>query len=241
MGSPHAKPLPGRLRRTACCAALLAASTGALPASAAPLVAFASQGAGLWAAEPVTLVWYDVQEQLPEGFATMAHEVRSIFAEIGVEVGWRAAAPGESYGGGATREIAVIALAEDPSLARRSTPVLGLVIREPQPTRAFWAFVGNLRRALGLEKRPGERLGPRECERLARALGRVVAHEVVHALAPEHPHGVGLMKHALSRALLTGPRRPLGDACARSVLQALRQPSLPFRAAGPAELLLAIP
>jgi hypothetical protein len=190
----------------------------------------------------LTLVWFDVQNQLPEGFPTMASEVRAIFEEIGVRVAWRQARPGDTFGEGAQREIAVIGLAEDTSAARRERAILGLVVREAEPIRALWTFVGSIRRTLGIDAAEGAPPGPVEASLLARALARVIAHEVVHALAPDHPHaGAGLMKHALSRAVLLGPRRPLGAECARSVQTALAGPPVNPGFAAPGELSLAIP
>lgn len=242
MGPQHAKGRSWGMRGMAGWVALLA-SAGPLPAADVSRSAPPPPAAGFQAPAPVTLVWFDVQDQLPKGgFAEMASEVHSIFGEIGVEVGWRAARPGDSYGDGSAREIAAIALAEDPSAARRAIPILGLVVRDQQPTRAFWTFVGNLKRALGIDAHAGYELSPGEATLLARALGRVVAHEVVHAVAPDHPHGAGLMNHSLSRAMLLGPRRPLGDQCAQSVQAALRQPPVPSRTVGlPAELIVATP
>ena len=42
------------------------------------------------------------------------------------------------------------------------------------------------------------------------AVGRVVAHEVIHALAPYQAHAAdGLMRSSLGRSALLGPRRQL--------------------------------
>jgi hypothetical protein len=173
----------------------------------------------------LTLVWYDVQNQLGDAFPTMASEVRDIFEEIGVQVAWRAANPGDTFGEGSLREIAVIGLAEDPSAARRGRGILGLVVRDAQPTRALWTFIGGIKRTLGIDGAAGAPFTAVESALLARAVARVVAHEVVHALAPDHPHAdAGLMRHALSRSMLLGPRHPLGAECARSVQGALAGP-----------------
>jgi hypothetical protein len=166
----------------------------------------------------ITLVWFDLLRELPTGSHDVADEVRAIFAELGIEVTWRQGEPGTSYGGTRELEIAVIALAEDPSPTRRSRTILGLVQREPRPTRTVWAFMGNIKRAVGHDPEAAREVHPVEQRLLARAVGRVIAHEVVHAVAPEHPHDRrGLMRHALSRTLLVGVRAPLGDDCARAV------------------------
>lgn len=244
MGTQDKKRLPGCLRRAGWATALLAAAGSVQGADVPRFVApFPSTAFSVPAPTLVTLVWFDVQDQLPGGFETMAAEVRSIFAEIGVVVAVRMAGPGDTFGADSSREIAVIALAEDPSPKRRKQSILGLVVRDQQPTRAIWAFLANLRRTLGFGSRASDTISPTASDLLARAVGRVVAHEVVHAVAPDHPHdGAGLMKHALSRSLLLGPRQPFGPDCAHSVLAALDPPPTRERdVSGPAELSVAIP
>lgn len=199
--------------------AAIAAAPTDLPFGFAPM----PRTAWLSATPPrLALVWFDVQRELPSGFADMADEVRSIFADLGVEVSWRLGEPGTSYDGTPEIEIAVIALAEDPSPSRRSRTILGLVQREQRPTRNVWAFMANIKRAVGHDPSAGRVPPPGEQRLLARAVGRVIAHEVVHAVAPEHPHDLrGLLKHSLNRSLLVGRRSPLGQSCARAVLAGL--------------------
>jgi hypothetical protein len=193
------------------------------------------------AAPRLTLVLFDVQRELPGGFHEMAQEVRAIFAEIGVEIAWRQAEPSDSFGDRPEPELPVILLANDPSRVRRLLPIMGLVVRDQQPLRSIWAFVGNIKRALGLNPRPGHLFSGTETTLLARAVARVVAHEVVHALAPEHPHDSdGLMKRSLSRNRLVGKRTPLGSASMRLVhagLAALAIP--PAEGSRPADVALA--
>ena len=76
-----------------------------------------------------------------------------------------------------------------------------------------WVYLDRVRGALG---DPGRR----EPDALvARALGRVIAHELVHALAPETPHARhGLMSERLSPSALRGVSLAL-DASSRSALQ----------------------
>ena len=154
--------------------------------------------------------------------------MRAIFAEIGVEIAWRQAQPGDSFGDRPEIEQPVILLANDPSPARRLRPILGLVVRDQQPVRSIWAFVGNIKRTLGLNPRPGYLFSGSERTLLARAVARVVAHEVVHALAPEHLHDSdGLMMRSLSRDRLVGQRTRLGSESTRSVRAGLATLALP--------------
>jgi hypothetical protein len=52
-------------------------------------------------------------------------------------------------------------------------------------------------------------------EEVARALARVAAHEIVHAIAPDVPHAAhGLMRHSLDRSFLVGSRATIDPRCA---------------------------
>jgi hypothetical protein len=102
---------------------------------------------------------------------------------------------------------------------------MGLVMRNQRPTRAVWVFLSSVRWTLG-HPAPQSPLNARQAREAALALARVVAHEVVHAIAPEEPHSRGgLMNHSLNRAFLLGPRSPLRGPCARAFLDQLQ--SLP--------------
>ena len=90
----------------------------------------------------------------------------------------------------------------------------------------MWIHVPGVRQAAGvgagvLEANDGFRLGV--------ALGRVIAHELVHALAPSVPHGEGLMKSRLTRADLTtsAPVTPLLAALVRAALAGVPGPARP--------------
>jgi hypothetical protein len=60
-----------------------------------------------------------------------------------------------------------------------------------------------VRTAVGIGQRSGPGLDVHSARRLGIALARVIAHEVVHALAPSLPHGSGLMSARLDRRMLT--------------------------------------
>jgi hypothetical protein len=176
------------------------------------------------------LVWFDPSQTLPASATdALAEEVRSIFRELGVEVGFRVVTADATYGDGAVTEIPIILLKDDPVVARRPTRVLGLVMRHQEPNHAVWAFLENVRWTLGLDEGRALRTAGHELE-LGLALGRVVAHEVIHAVAPEEPHSKnGLMGHSMNRAFLLGAHAPLEERCGRAFLEGLaaRGPRLP--------------
>jgi hypothetical protein len=54
------------------------------------------------------------------------------------------------------------------------------------------------------------------------ALGRVIAHEIVHALAPSVPHGGELMAPSLTHHQLTAPDLSVQPGVARAVQEGLQ-------------------
>jgi hypothetical protein len=171
----------------------------------------------------VSLVWFDPEDMLPGAFEDARQEIDAIFRGIGVEVRWRRGGGGSPYVSPERPEVAVILLSEDRSHGPSS--VMGLVRRGDTPSRVAWVFVNNVRTTLShlpLKARPG----PAEIPELARAVARVAAHEVVHAIAPEAPHARnGLMNEALSRRFLLGESATIDARCASAVL--LRLAALP--------------
>lgn len=91
---------------------------------------------------------------------------------------------------------------------------IGVAIGAEGERRSIFLSLGAAERALGapLARRAGRpaagkrrRTGP-ETRRLGIALGRVLAHELTHTIAPDCPHTKhGLMAERLSRRMLTAP------------------------------------
>jgi hypothetical protein len=149
-------------------------------------------------------------------------EVARIFREIGVDVRWTLGGLGTVYGQADVPEVPVILLPDDPAPSRDSRHVMGLVIRSQEPSRAVWVFLKNVRWTLGHDLRRQRPRTEGEAQELALAVARVVAHEVVHAIAPDEPHSRGgLMSHSLNRNYLLGRRLPVDAQCAASFLTRL--------------------
>jgi hypothetical protein len=170
------------------------------------------------------LLWFDPTRAVPaRATAALGDEVKSIFRGLGVDIDFSEAAPDATYGDGATPEIPVILLRDDPVEERRSKRVMGLIVRNQKPTRAIWAFLEHVRWTLGVSALARSLpVSGLEEHALGLALGRVVAHEVIHAVAPEEPHARnGLMSHSLDRAFLLGKRADLDGRCGRAFLSQL--------------------
>jgi len=186
----------------------------------------------------LTLVLFDVARAIEGMHGVLAAELESVFASSGITIELRQGELGTTLraDGRQARELAVIILPDAPA-PLRGRSILGLVpgagARAPA---AIWAFARPTRATLGLP----DRAEPAAAERavLARALGRVVAHEVVHALAPQLPHSVGgLMRQSLNREDLLGPLPAVSESSLRAMR--LSFAPAPVRVPVPAAALLA--
>ena len=145
------------------------------------------------------LVWRDVLKKMPFPSEEMTAEVERILGAWDVVVTWRVGGDEDRYLPG---EIPVIVLDRARVDAPASGHLMGATPRH-SAVRAAWIFSSGVVWALGLGQNP---LSPSQERELARALGRVVAHEIVHVVAPELPHGRrGLMRPSMSRHDLLRP------------------------------------
>jgi hypothetical protein len=67
----------------------------------------------------------------------------------------------------------------------------------------LWVSLPAVKRTLGLDPTPRRVLSPGQARQVARAVARVLAHEVIHGVAPSLPHAErGLMSHRMTRTFL---------------------------------------
>jgi hypothetical protein len=160
----------------------------------------------------VHLVWSDPERVLTSDFDAMAREVQTVFRPLGIEVGWRRADERSA----ADDELNVVLLANDPARALHHRETMGRVHRDR--STALWIYAGRVRATLGLASAAGRAATLEERRDYPRAIGRVVAHELVHALVPEQPHaGRGLMQAGLNRAFLASPRASIDERSASAL------------------------
>ena len=196
-----------RFRSVLLAGALLATSSAA--ASPGPLV----PAAGLPAvprSEPLRVRFYDPYRLLsPEAHTWLEKEVVRAFgaSEIGLTF----------VGRGGAGVIPATLYPELPDRWDVAPETIGVAIGVHGGPRSIFLSLGAAERALGLPlaRRPGapatakpsrRRLPGSQSRRLGVALGRVLAHELVHTVAPECPHTRnGLMAERLSRRMLTAP------------------------------------
>ncbi len=171
------------------------------------------------------LVWMDPTCIAVGAGAVARAETRSLLRKMDVSVTWRVGQAGEVALPGEVRVILLDRVASTAS----GEPILGATPARFDSSRYVWVHVPNVQAAMGL--RPGGPLVAVEASSvhaLGVALGRVVAHELVHVLAPSAPHGRGLMSGKLSRFQLAASRLPVEPAVGVAVRAALRgEPALP--------------
>ncbi len=156
-----------------------------------------SRGRGLPAI--LHLAWADPSGAAGGLEALVREEASSLLETMGVHTRWRRAASDELARAG---EVRVIFL-DRPATRDGGILILGATPPSFAVAPHVWIHVPSVRATLGVPTgRPLRALGVLERRVLGVALGRVVAHELVHAIAPEVPHGRGLMAASLgSRAL----------------------------------------
>ena len=182
-----------------------------------------------WAAGgAVALAWIDPSDGASGLFAWASDEASGILRELGVEARWRRGSPREIGRPGEIRVILVL------SPARSSTgePVLGATLANDGEAPVVWIHVSHVREMLGpAAPRPAAMSDLRVAGLVGVALGRVIAHELVHCLAPGLPHGKGLMSRRLGSHALVGTRMSFGP----EVAEAIRAAQQGERASAPAD------
>src|SRR5262245_11707193 len=142
---------------------------------ATPLVAGADDGL-----RRLTIHWSDPEAQFPFSLSELASEAGALFAPLGIALEWTSAEITR-----ATRDdVQVILLAEDRAKGKVGTRAMACVQMGARSGPTAWILVPRVRALLGLPPRRLSGEGPM----LGRALARVMAHELVHLLAPSVPH-----------------------------------------------------
>jgi|SRR5688572_30531884 len=146
------------------------------------------------------LQWVDVEGLARFAYSAMAREARHVLAEHGVCAELARASPRSVRADG---EIGVVLLRSmgGSGVGRH---VMGATLSSYPGNATVWVYLDEVASAVGLAGRALESGSAADRAGFGRALGRVVAHEVVHTLLPERPHdSAGLMSASLGRHELT--------------------------------------
>jgi hypothetical protein len=158
----------------------------------------------------VRLSLLDLYGLAPDVVGRAEAEAAAVLGLLGGRAELGRARPGDTHD---PRALLIVVMPGDPGPLLRRT-VLGAVQRD-SPTRVLWIFPRTIAAALGLT---GDAAGRPTGERaaFAIALGRVIAHEVVHLTCPWREHDrSGLMAARMTRALLRGAAVPVEAALRR--------------------------
>jgi hypothetical protein len=172
-------------------------------------------------ASSLTLVLTDVQ-RLPLDRGEVETATETALRGSGLELRWDQAPAGA---GRLLRpgDVRVILMASHPSKRDANERVLGAVFRERHEAQAIWIYVEDVRYVVEGTRRSSRAGAVRE---LSVAVGRVLAHEVAHILAPSHPHAEGgLMARAVGRDNLGADAAPLDADCLGAIRTALALPA----------------
>jgi len=165
------------------------------------------------------LVWFDPSEIAWGSESVACAEASELLTRMGASVSWRRSTSSEVIRSG---EVWVTLIGEGPQ-AGSGPVVLGATGKGQAASSVVWVRVPNVRAALGISRtRSVAALTPIERRLLAIALGRVIAHEVVHARVPSIRHGTGLMSGSFSRRQLTAESIPFEPEVAFALQAALR-------------------
>jgi hypothetical protein len=189
----------------------------ALAACVAAGDAFAAPGRG----PSLSLAWVDVAGTAPWAFSPAASELSTLLGSMGIHASVREV---DVHAVTTASELTVILLPQRPARSRLSADAMGATSIGAGSQRTMVVFVAEVARTLGLPPpRPTWSIPQRR--ELGVALGRVVAHELVHALVPAQPHlREGLMAPTLSRVQLRGPAPTIVPAMAEAMRAALGEP-----------------
>jgi hypothetical protein len=149
--------------------------------------------------------------------SVMRHELATLLATVSLRLSWRRSAPdGETQ----TDELRVVLLRSAGAGTDRGA--LGSAKPRTLTAATVWVYLPTVARALDVEL-DVVATSPDSQRLLGLALGRVLAHEVVHVLAPELSHArAGVMRASLHPHLLTTGRPSLDAECRAALASGAR-------------------
>jgi len=174
------------------------------------VVAASSSGGGVDECITVHVAAVEI-ERLPEvSYQLMEKELAGLLEPTALRVRWRRTSPPSE-----TRrdEIRVVFL-DGPGRGLHADPSILAAARHALPDPTIWVYTPSVRAALASS---GEAGSPAARRALGLALGRVLAHELVHVLAPDVPHGHGIMAERFRMVGLGETRPALLPLCAKAL------------------------
>jgi hypothetical protein len=179
----------------------------------------------------VALFWTDyrllVSKLEPQARKAIEEEVQAIFGEAGVEVSFHVGSP-EDHEPIDAHEIRVILMPRSAEGWKLVDGAMGAILERAPRRATVYIFVPVVERIIGQAAERNEMIhDARKAHALARALARVLAHETVHAIASDIPHGPegSVMSANLTSAFLLGHRGSFDEMTRKRILESLLRPA----------------
>ena len=147
------------------------------------------------------VVWHDPHYLYPGKYGGVAREVADLFAPLELEMEWRPAELHDPELDENTALLRIILLPSDPAGDGwgLDEDVTAVYLPSHGPARSVYIFYNTLVQRLNIGSQRGRVPVATERRLLDKALGRVVAHEMIHAVAPTMHH----LDHGLMRPKVT--------------------------------------
>lgn len=173
----------------------------------------------------IALFWTDYKlllHKLPSGARrAVEREAQATFAEAGIEVSFRVGSP-EDHEKSDDPAIRIVLMPRSAEGWTLPGEAMGAILERTPRAGTVYIFVPVVERVIGHDVDGDKMLHDgRKAHALARALARVLAHETVHAIDPDIPHGPegSVMSANLTSQLLLGHRLSLH----RTTMEQLRE------------------
>jgi len=172
-------------------------------------------------APALTLVWHDSTHQFPPaGLVRLAAEMETLFRENGLSLTFLAAGKHQDLWTIPEPRVNAIVLPGEDRRFGLPPNAMAAAFGERGEKYGIFVFLPSVRRTLGHRE---SATSPRHLAELSRALARIVAHEVVHVLAPDGGHAEsGLMSERLTRGELLAEAIVLDGASRERASAAIR-------------------
>ena len=162
------------------------------------------------------LVWVNTVTEFPLAFDLMAGEVGFIFAGMDVEVVWSDTT--STLLDRSVPSLRVVLTPTEPSTWGLGEETMGVAPRAGGSGASVYVFLGSILRVLGFDLEGDQRMSPEDRRAIARAVARVVSHEVVHVLDQRPGHASrGIISPKLDRHFLGQPKVQVWPATGRVV------------------------
>lgn len=172
-------------------------------------------------AADLELVWYDPEGLVPYAVDFVSREVEHIFEAVDRRIVLRRGSGFERPG---RKPLRVILVRQAAAAWDLGDDVMGVAPGSSRPRRNIYIIAPTVREVIGQNPAAALEQDTPELAELALALARVLAHEIVHAVAPRHPHAEeGMMSPQQKRDSLLGEQFVLDDFCVKAFLRGLRR------------------